>query len=150
MYGTTRTSILYDGCVRCCSKGDYSGAIGEYVKTVGHLEPSFVIRKYLDAQRIPQLCTYLKELHLKLLPPPAAYAYVSGVAAGPGARGGGLAIARPLDGGRAQQVLQPEHTMLLLNCYAKLRDNAALELFIKVSLAHTSSVLLLMDQRFCE
>ena len=96
--------------------------MGEYVKTVGHLEPSFVIRKYLDAQRIPQLCTYLQALHQKL-PAPSASASTSRPV---------LSAPAPVGEGRAQQVLQPEHTMLLLNCYAKLRDTVALEMFIKV------------------
>ena len=32
----------------CCyffSKGDHDGAIKQYIKTIGHLEPSYVIRK---------------------------------------------------------------------------------------------------------
>ena len=36
-------------------KGDYAGAIVQYQQTIGHVEPSYVIRKYLDAQRIVQL-----------------------------------------------------------------------------------------------
>jgi len=35
----------------CCfvffSKGDHDGAIKQYIKTIGHLEPSYVIRKVL-------------------------------------------------------------------------------------------------------
>jgi len=31
------------------SKGDLSGAIDNYIKTIGHLEPSYVIRRFLDA-----------------------------------------------------------------------------------------------------
>lgn len=27
------------------SKGDHDGAIKQYIKTIGHLEPSYVIRK---------------------------------------------------------------------------------------------------------
>ena len=29
------------------SKGDHDGAIKQYIKTIGHLEPSYVIRKVL-------------------------------------------------------------------------------------------------------
>nr|XP_039266743.1 vacuolar protein sorting-associated protein 11 homolog [Styela clava] len=47
------------------SKGDYDGAIHQYVKTIGHLEPSYVIRKFLDAQRIHNLTTYLQAMHEK-------------------------------------------------------------------------------------
>ncbi|CAA7271044.1 unnamed protein product [Cyclocybe aegerita] len=45
------------------TKGDYDGAMQQYVQTIGHLQPSYVIRKYLDAQRIHNLVTYLQELH---------------------------------------------------------------------------------------
>jgi len=32
--------------VRCvCSKGDFDGAVAQYIKTIGKLEPSYVIRK---------------------------------------------------------------------------------------------------------
>lgn len=47
------------------SKGDFDGAISQYVKTIGNLEPSYVIRKFLDAQRIHNLTTYLQALHEK-------------------------------------------------------------------------------------
>ena len=59
------------------SKGDYDGAIEQYILTIGKLEPSYVIRKvgvrvslatvtmttasqFLDAQRIHNLTAYLK------------------------------------------------------------------------------------------
>lgn len=44
--------------------GDYDGAITQYCKTLGFLEPSYVIRKYLDLQKIKNLTQYLQELHL--------------------------------------------------------------------------------------
>eukprot|EP01027_Heterolobosea_sp_BB2_P011996 GEZU01017408.1.p1 GENE.GEZU01017408.1~~GEZU01017408.1.p1 ORF type:complete len:1030 (+),score=311.54 GEZU01017408.1:190-3090(+) len=47
------------------SKGDYDGAIGQYIRTIGKLEPSYVIRKFLDSQRIKNLTRYLEELHQK-------------------------------------------------------------------------------------
>ena len=31
--------------VICCSKGDHDGAMKQYIRTIGHLEPSYVIRK---------------------------------------------------------------------------------------------------------
>lgn len=48
-------------------KRDHEGAMKQYIKTIGHLEPSYVIRKYLDAQRIQQLTLYLEQLHEKQL-----------------------------------------------------------------------------------
>lgn len=77
-------------------KGDYDGAIAQYVKTIGGLEPSYVIRKFLDAQRIHNLTTYLQALH-------------------------------------EQNLANPDHTTLLLNCYTKLKTMEKLNEFIKVS-----------------
>lgn len=45
------------------AKGDHAGAIEQYVKTIGTLEPSYVIRKFLDAQKIHHLTAYLQSLH---------------------------------------------------------------------------------------
>uniref|UniRef100_T1ISE0 Vacuolar protein sorting-associated protein 11 homolog n=1 Tax=Strigamia maritima TaxID=126957 RepID=T1ISE0_STRMM len=45
------------------SKGDHDGAIEQYIKTIGKLEASYVIRKFLDAQRIHNLTAYLQALH---------------------------------------------------------------------------------------
>ncbi|XP_066597141.1 vacuolar protein sorting-associated protein 11 homolog [Prorops nasuta] len=45
------------------AKGDYNGAIEQYIKTIGKLEPSYVIRKFLDSQQIDNLTTYLQALH---------------------------------------------------------------------------------------
>ncbi|KAJ7583306.1 hypothetical protein C8J56DRAFT_830557 [Mycena floridula] len=45
------------------SKGDYDGAMHQFVQTIGFVQPSYVIRKFLDAQRIHSLVTYLQELH---------------------------------------------------------------------------------------
>jgi len=44
-------------------KGDYAGAMADYLKTIGHVEPSYVIRQFLDAQRIVHLASYLEALH---------------------------------------------------------------------------------------
>ncbi|KAF6763702.1 vacuolar membrane protein [Ephemerocybe angulata] len=45
------------------AKGDYDGAMAQYLKTIGYVQPSYVIRKFLDSQRIHNLVTYLQELH---------------------------------------------------------------------------------------
>jgi len=47
------------------NKGDYDGSIQQFIKTIGQLEPSFVIGKFLDAQRIYNLTSYLQALHEK-------------------------------------------------------------------------------------
>ena len=43
-------------------QADYAGAIEQYKKTWGYLEPSHVIFRYLDAPKIPLLVSYLEEL----------------------------------------------------------------------------------------
>ncbi|KAL4429983.1 hypothetical protein ABPG77_004353, partial [Micractinium sp. CCAP 211/92] len=45
------------------SKRDYDQAMEQYAATVGHLEPSYVIQRYLDVQRIHSLTDYLERLH---------------------------------------------------------------------------------------
>jgi tetratricopeptide (TPR) repeat protein len=45
------------------SKGEYDSAVAKYIMTIGKLEPSHVIRNFLDAQRIHSLTSYLQALH---------------------------------------------------------------------------------------
>ncbi|CAH2043350.1 unnamed protein product, partial [Iphiclides podalirius] len=47
------------------SKGDLKSAIDQYVKTIGWLETSYVIRKYLESRHLECLVQYLEELHKK-------------------------------------------------------------------------------------
>ncbi|XP_038609321.1 vacuolar protein sorting-associated protein 11 homolog isoform X3 [Tachyglossus aculeatus] len=49
------------------AKGNHDGAIQQYIRTIGKLEPSYVIRKFLDAQRIHNLTAYLQTLHRQSL-----------------------------------------------------------------------------------
>lgn len=44
-------------------KQEYDEAMSQYIQTIGHLEPSYVIQKFLDAQRIYNLTNYLEQLH---------------------------------------------------------------------------------------
>lgn len=76
------------------SKGDFDGAMQQYLKAIANTEPSQVIRKFLDTQRINHLIEYLEELH-------------------------------------DHHMANADHTTLLLNCYAKLKDVDKLEAFIK-------------------
>ncbi|GBG75387.1 hypothetical protein CBR_g20017 [Chara braunii] len=46
-------------------KQDYEEAMAQYIRTIGYLEPSYVIQKFLDAQRINNLTLYLERLHSK-------------------------------------------------------------------------------------
>ena len=45
------------------NKGDNAAAIENYIKTIGTLEPSYVIRRFLDAHKIHFLTAYLQALH---------------------------------------------------------------------------------------
>ncbi|KAH7320829.1 hypothetical protein B0I35DRAFT_427861 [Stachybotrys elegans] len=75
-------------------KGDYDGAMVQYIRAIDTTEPSQVIRKFLDTQRIHNLIQYLEQLH-------------------------------------EHRRATADHTTLLLNCYAKLKDIDKLEKFIK-------------------
>ncbi|PFH62494.1 hypothetical protein XA68_13396 [Ophiocordyceps unilateralis] len=75
-------------------KGDYDGAMVQYIRAIDTTEPSQVIRKFLDTQRIHNLIQYLEQLH-------------------------------------EHRKATADHTTLLLNCYAKLKDIDKLETFIK-------------------
>ncbi|KAF4556432.1 hypothetical protein D9617_1g083100 [Elsinoe fawcettii] len=75
-------------------KGDFDTAMQQYLRAIDNTEPSQIIRKFLDNQRIRNLIEYLEELH---------------------------------EHGKASA----DHTTLLLNCYAKLKDIEKLEAFIK-------------------
>jgi len=44
-------------------KHDYKGAMEQYINIIDRIEPSYVIRKYLDAQRIKNLTEFLEKLH---------------------------------------------------------------------------------------
>ncbi|PKS05550.1 hypothetical protein jhhlp_008067 [Lomentospora prolificans] len=75
-------------------KGDYDAAMVQYIRAIDTTEPSQVIRKFLDTQRIHNLIQYLEQLH-------------------------------------EHRKATSDHTTLLLNCYAKLKDIEKLEAFIK-------------------
>lgn len=48
-------------------KGEYLIAVDEYRETIGVLEPSYVIRKFLGGSKVQVLCTYLEALRDKRL-----------------------------------------------------------------------------------
>lgn len=45
------------------SKGNFAGAIEQYIKTIGFLEPSYVIRRFLDPRHTQFLTDYLQSIH---------------------------------------------------------------------------------------
>lgn len=75
-------------------RGDYDTAMQQYLRAIDNTEPSQIIRKFLDHQRIQNLIQYLEELH-------------------------------------EHHKATSDHTTLLLNCYAKLKDVDKLEAFIR-------------------
>ena len=47
------------------SKNDFANSIYHYIKTLGFVEPSYVIRKFLDVSQIDFLIEYLEKIHEK-------------------------------------------------------------------------------------
>lgn len=45
------------------TKANFTGAIEQYIKTIGHLEPSYVIRRFLDSRHTQYLTDYLQNIH---------------------------------------------------------------------------------------
>ena len=48
-------------------KGDFMSAMDQYIHTIGSLQPSYVIFRFLDASKIPLLIRYLEELRSRNL-----------------------------------------------------------------------------------
>lgn len=46
-------------------RGDFEGAVHQYSHTIGFIPASYVIRRFLDSQRIGHLTSYLETLHSK-------------------------------------------------------------------------------------
>jgi vacuolar protein sorting-associated protein 11 len=76
------------------SRGEYDSALQQYLRAINTVNPSEIIRKFLDVQRIANLVQILEELHTRRL-------------------------------------ANSDHTTLLLNCYARLKNVEQLENFIK-------------------
>ena len=57
------TDIFKEYADHLYKQGDFEGAINQYTKTIGKLEPSYVIRRYLEGQKIKNLISYLRQLH---------------------------------------------------------------------------------------
>ena len=43
-------------------KGDFDGSVQQYCHTIGSLQPSYVVRRFLDPHRVVNLVTYLEKL----------------------------------------------------------------------------------------
>ena len=89
-------------------KGNFDDSIAQYVRTVGKVEPSYVIRKFLDPPRVKNLTAYLETLH----------------------HVGFYKDAWNVEQQKLEVYSDPnklviptyDHTTLLLTCYAKLKD----------------------------
>lgn len=79
------------------TNGDFDASVVQFIKTIGHLEPSYVVRKFLDSRRILNLTAYLQAL-------------------------------------LAKDAANEDHTTLLINCYAKLKDDTQLNQLIESGL----------------
>lgn len=44
-------------------KGNFAGSVEQYIKTIGFLEPSYVIRRFLDSRHTQYLTDYLQSVH---------------------------------------------------------------------------------------
>ena len=51
-------------------KGDFGGAMDQYIHTIGSLESAHVLYRYLDAPKIPHLVKYLEQLRTRGLATP--------------------------------------------------------------------------------
>ncbi|KAG5679401.1 hypothetical protein PVAND_008969 [Polypedilum vanderplanki] len=45
------------------NKGNFASAVEQYIKTIGYLEPSYVIRRFLDSRHTQFLTDYLQHIH---------------------------------------------------------------------------------------
>ena len=63
-YGTEHLAEIYKlRGDHLYSRGEHDAAVEQYVKTIGSVEPSYVIRRFLDSTRISNLTSYLEALH---------------------------------------------------------------------------------------
>jgi hypothetical protein len=76
------------------SRNEYDAAVRQYLRALAVINPSEVIRKFLDVQRIGNLVQILEELH-------------------------------------SHHLANSDHTTLLVNCYARLKNTEQLERFIR-------------------
>ena len=95
-----------------------TGAAIQYAHTIGTVPPSYVIQKFLNARRFEELAAYLLKAHGKdetkrqfVLDDP-------------------YGLPRPIEE-LDELKTRPELTTLLINCYAKLKDVAALDRFVR-------------------
>ena len=129
------------------NKCDWDGAVTQYARTIGRVESSYVVRRFLDAQRVDHLAVYLENWHRPLS--------VTVTGCVPSA----MSMSRKKEGdallSRDEDLLlkyvrqgctvsfeqstsdiirhvhlRPELTKLLVHCYAKLKDLTKIDDFV--------------------
>lgn len=60
---TERVNLFKQYGDHLLKNADYDGAIKQYSATIGYVQSSYVIRKFLDTQRVGNLTFYLEKLH---------------------------------------------------------------------------------------
>ena len=100
-----------------CDQSSYAEA-AIHAHTIGTVPPSYVIQKFLNARKFEELASYLLKAHGKdetkrqfVLDDPYGFP-------------------RPIEE-LDELKTRPELTTLLINCYAKLKDVAALDRFVR-------------------
>jgi len=123
------------------NKCDWDGAVVQYSRTIGRLEPSYVVRRFLDAQRVDHLATYLANWHQPLASVSAALSKSKWKEQVPREQDLMLSKHQRIavsvnpsseDVTNREQFtyrgqLRPELTKLLVHIYAKLKDLARID-----------------------
>jgi hypothetical protein len=111
-------------------KGDFEGSVAEYVQTIGQLDSSVVIRKFLDAQQIPNLTSYLEAYHHYVQT--KAQANIDKEEKDDASSPSPPSPSSPCVSQAASPAikLMAEHTTLLIHCYTKQHRDEALHRFL--------------------
>jgi len=80
-------------------KKDYDKALDQYLDTIGYLNPSYVIQRYIEVQQLPNLIRYLE----RLIETPTV-------------------SAKSMQNINTMGDYNKDYTALLLNCYVKMKQ----------------------------
>lgn len=96
-------------------------ALEQYLETIGHLNPSYVIQRYIEVQQLPNLIKYLEKL---IETPTSSSANIQNV--------------------NTLGDYNKDYTALLLNCYVKMKQNEKISNLIAKS-AHSGDSIFDID-----
>jgi hypothetical protein len=82
-------------------KKEYDQALEQYINTIGYLNPSYVIQRYIEVQQLPNLIKYLE----KLIETPT------------------VSSSSNIQNVNTLGDYNKDYTALLLNCYVKMKQN---------------------------